>query len=77
MANKFVNALFGDYSKKEVKKIQKTVDKINSLAEKYGEMDDKELSAQTQLLKDLQQAKHSMISFPMRLPFAVRQRTVL
>jgi preprotein translocase subunit SecA len=52
MANKFVNALFGDYSKKEVKKIQKTVDKINSLAEKYGEMDDKELSAQTQLLKD-------------------------
>ena len=52
MANKFVNALFGDYSKKEVKKLQKTVDKINSLAEKYGEMDDKELSSQTQLLKD-------------------------
>jgi len=52
MANKFVNALFGDYSKKEVKKIQKTVDKINELAEKYGEMDDKELSSQTQLLKD-------------------------
>jgi len=52
MANKFVNALFGDYSKKEVKKIQKTVDKINALAEKYGEMDDKELSSQTQLLKD-------------------------
>ncbi|MBE6741964.1 MAG: preprotein translocase subunit SecA [Ruminococcaceae bacterium] len=52
MANKFVNALFGDYSKKEVKKLKKTVEKINSLADKYGDMDDKELASQTQLLKD-------------------------
>ena len=52
MANKFVTAVFGDYSKKEVKKLKKTVDKINDLAEKYGDMDDKELSSQTQLLKD-------------------------
>ena len=28
MANKFVTAIFGDYSKKEVKKLQKTVKKI-------------------------------------------------
>ena len=52
MANKFVNALFGDYSKKEVKKLKKTVDKINELADKYSAMDDKELSSQTQLLKN-------------------------
>jgi len=51
MANKFVNALFGDYSKKEVKKLKKTVDKINELADKYKEMSDKELSSQTKVLK--------------------------
>jgi len=52
MANKFVTAIFGDYSKKEVKKLQKTVEKINDLADKYKEMDDKELTAQTQIFKD-------------------------
>ncbi|MBR4240639.1 MAG: preprotein translocase subunit SecA [Eubacterium sp.] len=52
MASKFVNALFGDYSKKEVKKLKKTVEKINDLADKYSAMDDKELAAQTPILKD-------------------------
>ena len=52
MANKFVTAIFGDYSKKEVKKLQKNVNKINELADKYKEMDDKELSSQTQILKN-------------------------
>ena len=52
MANKFVTAIFGDYSKKEVKKLQKTVNKINDLEDKYKEMDDKELSSQTKILKD-------------------------
>ena len=52
MASKFVNALFKDYSKKEVKKLRKTVDKINELADKYSAMDDKELSSQTELLKE-------------------------
>ncbi|MBQ9227857.1 MAG: preprotein translocase subunit SecA [Eubacterium sp.] len=51
MANKFVTAIFGDYSKKEVKRLSKTVDKINELADKYGKMDDKELASQTELLK--------------------------
>ncbi len=51
MANKFVTAIFGDYSKKEVKKLKKTVDKINELGPKYGEMSDKELSSQTAELK--------------------------
>lgn len=52
MANKFVTAIFGDYSKKEVKKLQKTVDKINGLEEKYQAMSDKELSSQTKLFKE-------------------------
>ncbi|MBQ7203294.1 MAG: preprotein translocase subunit SecA [Eubacterium sp.] len=52
MANKFVTAIFGDYSKKEVKKLSKTVAKINELGDKYAEMDDKELASQTNLLKD-------------------------
>ena len=52
MANKFVTAIFGDYSKHEVKKLQKTVDKINELADTYKAMSDKELTAQTQLFKD-------------------------
>lgn len=52
MANKFVTAIFGDYSKKEVKKLKKTVDKINALESKYKEMDDKELASQTKLLKE-------------------------
>ena len=52
MANKFVTAIFGDYSKKEVKKLQKTVKKINELEEKYQAMSDKELTSQTQLFKD-------------------------
>lgn len=52
MANKFVTAIFGDYSKHEVKKLRKTVDKINALEEKYKSMDDKELAAQTPVLKE-------------------------
>ncbi len=52
MANKFVTAIFGDYSKKEVKKLRKTVDKILDLEEKYQSMDDKELSSQTKLFKE-------------------------
>jgi len=52
MANKILTALFGDYSKKEVKRVKKTADKVLALESKYQAMDDKELSSQTQLLKD-------------------------
>ena len=52
MANKFVTAIFGDYSKHEVKKLRKIVDKINDLEDKYQSMDDKELAAQTPVLKE-------------------------
>ena len=52
MANKFLTALFGDYSKKEVKRVKKTADKVMDLEEKYSKMSDKELTAQTALLKE-------------------------
>ena len=52
MANKFVTAIFGDYSKKEVKKLRKTVGKILDLEDKYKAMDDKELSSQTKLFRE-------------------------
>ncbi len=51
MASKFVTAIFGDYSKKEVKKVKKTADKVLALEDKYAAMDDKELTSQTEILK--------------------------
>lgn len=51
MANKFLTALFGDYSQKEVKRIRKTSNKVLELESKYQTMDDKELAAQTEILK--------------------------
>ncbi|MGN0522352.1 MAG: preprotein translocase subunit SecA [Eubacterium sp.] len=51
MANKFLTAIFGDYSKKEVKRVKKTADKVLALEEKYQAMTDKELASQTELLK--------------------------
>ena len=52
MANKLITALFGDYSKKEVRRVSKTADKVLELEEKYQAMDDRELTAQTALLKE-------------------------
>lgn len=52
MANKFITALFGDYSKKEVKRVKKTADKVLALESKYQAMDDKELANQTVLFKE-------------------------
>lgn len=52
MANKFLTALFGDYSKKEVKRVKKTADKVIALESKYQVMDDKELANQTVLFKE-------------------------
>lgn len=51
MANKFLTALFGDYSAKEVKKVKKISDKVLALESKYQEMTDKELISQTAILK--------------------------
>lgn len=52
MANKLVTALFGDYSKKEVKRVKKLSNKVLALEEKYAAMQDKELTAQTAILKE-------------------------
>ncbi len=52
MANKLITALFGDYSKKEVKRVKKIADKVMALEDKYSAMSDKELSGQTALLKE-------------------------
>lgn len=52
MANKFLTAIFGDYSKKEVKRVSKTADKVLALESKYQPMSDKELISQTQILKN-------------------------
>lgn len=51
MANKLLTALFGDYSKKEVKRVRKISNKVLALEDKYKAMDDKELTSQTAVLK--------------------------
>ncbi len=47
-----IKALFGDYSKKEVKRIQPLCDKVLALEETYKAMDEAELIRQTAVLKD-------------------------
>ena len=44
--------LFGTYSERELKKIDKTVSQIEALADKYAEMSDAELSGMTQIFKN-------------------------
>lgn len=47
-----LKALFGDYSKKEIKRIVPLRDKVLSLEEKYSAMSESELKNQTNLLKE-------------------------
>ena len=47
-----MNALFGNYSKKELKRIEPIKNKVLELEEKYQAMSDKELREQTQIFKD-------------------------
>lgn len=48
---KALSKIFGDPQKKILKRLQKQVDVINGLSEKYEKMSDKELQAQTETLK--------------------------
>ena len=48
----FSDKIFGTYSERQIKKINKTVDKIESLAPIYAEMSNSELSSVTTLLKE-------------------------
>ena len=47
-----MNALFGNYSKKELKRIEPIKQKVLDLEEKYQAMSDKELREQTKIFKD-------------------------
>ena len=47
-----LKALFGDYSKKEIKRIKPTLNKILELEDTYAEMSEEELKKQTDILKD-------------------------
>ena len=51
MAN-FLKAMFGNYSKREVKRVQPIADKVLALEEKYAAMSESELKNQTALLKE-------------------------
>ena len=52
MANNILTKLFGNYSKRELKRIQPLVDKVLGLEETYKKLSDEELKAQTGLLKE-------------------------
>lgn len=49
---KFLKSLFGNYSKKEVKRIQPICDKVIALEDKYAKMSESELKNQTTILKE-------------------------
>ncbi len=44
--------IFGTYSQRQIKKLRRTVDKIESLSDKYASMDDATLSSVTETLKN-------------------------
>ncbi|MBE6758391.1 MAG: hypothetical protein E7552_07610, partial [Ruminococcaceae bacterium] len=46
-----LKALFGDYSKRELKRIQPLCDKVLALADTYRAMSEEELRGQTAVLK--------------------------
>ena len=52
MANNILTKLFGNYSKRELKRIQPLVDKVLGLEDVYKRMSDQELKSQTGLLKE-------------------------
>ncbi|CCX37679.1 protein translocase subunit SecA [Clostridium sp. CAG:1013] len=52
MANNILTKLFGNYSKRELKRIQPLVDQVLKLEDKYKAMSDEELKAQTGAFKE-------------------------
>ncbi len=48
----FLKSLFGDYSKRELKRIYPICDKVLELEDKYAKMSESELKAQTAILKE-------------------------
>lgn len=47
----FLKAMFGNYSKREVKRVQPICDKVLALEDKYAAMSESELKNQTTILK--------------------------
>ena len=52
MANNILTKLFGNYSKRELKRVQPLVDQVLGLEDTYRKMSDEELKAQTGVLKE-------------------------
>ena len=52
MANGLLKKLFGNYSKRELKRIQPICDRVLMKEDTYKDMTDEELTAQTGVLKD-------------------------
>ena len=50
--DKVLSKVFGDPQKKIVRRLQKRVDEINALSDKYAQMTDAELAKQTAILRD-------------------------
>ena len=48
----FLKAMFGNYSKREVKRVQPICDKVLALEDKYAAMSESELKHQTTILKE-------------------------
>ncbi len=48
----FLKAMFGNYSKREVKRVQPICDKVLALEDKYAAMSESELKNQTAILKE-------------------------
>lgn len=59
----FLKAMFGNYSKREVKRVQPICDKVLALEDKYAAMSESELKNQTTILKEktCQQRKQQTI----------------
>ena len=55
----FLKALFGDYSKRELKRIRPICDKVLELSDKYANMSESELKSQTAVLKERLQGGES------------------
>lgn len=68
-----LKALFGNYSKKELKRIQPICDKVLALEDKYAAMSESELKIRQLFSKSvLQTAKLQMTSYRMPLLYAER-----
>ena len=68
--------LFGNYSKKEVKRVQPICDAVLALEDKYKAMSNDELVGQTKILKDrLANGETTSTSCPMLLRCAAKPPT--